>query len=79
MYFQINSKKQIMKAPSCLNSVVYAGKKCGNFDSDDAIPASNDLTDLSEADLSNLSSDAIRELADYIIPGISAPSRIPWP
>ena len=48
------------------------------FNSDNAIPASNDLTDSSEADLSNLSSDAIRELSDYIIPGISAPSRTPW-
>ncbi len=39
------------------------------FDSDDAIPASNNLTDLSEADLSNLS---------FIIPGISDPSRTLW-
>ena len=37
------------------------------FDSDEAISVVNDLTDLSEADLSALSSDAIRELADYII------------
>ena len=37
------------------------------FSSDDAIPVLNDLTDLSEADLTNLSTDAIRELADYII------------
>ena len=37
------------------------------FGSDDAIPVLNDLTDLSEADLSILSSNAIQELADYII------------
>jgi hypothetical protein len=37
------------------------------FGSNDAIPVLNDLTDLSEADLSILSSDAIQELADYII------------
>ena len=37
------------------------------FDSSDAIPVTNDLTDLSEADLNHLSSEAIRELADYII------------
>ena len=37
------------------------------FGSDDAIPVLNGLTDLSEADFSNLSSDAIQELADYII------------
>ena len=37
------------------------------FSSDDAIPVLNDLTDLSEADLSNLSTEAIQELADYII------------
>ena len=37
------------------------------FGSDDAIPVLNGLTDLSEADLTNLSSGAIKELADYII------------
>lgn len=36
------------------------------FRSDNAIPVLNDLTDLSEADLTNLSSKAIEELADYI-------------
>ena len=36
------------------------------FSSDEAIPILNDLTDLSEADLTNLSSGAIQELADYI-------------
>jgi len=36
------------------------------FSSDEAIPVLNDLTDLSEADLTNLSSGAIQELADYI-------------
>ena len=33
----------------------------------DRIPATNNLTDISEADLTNLSSDAIRELSDYIL------------
>jgi hypothetical protein len=36
------------------------------FSSGEAIPVLNDLTDLSEADLTNLSSGAIQELADYI-------------
>ena len=36
------------------------------FGSDEAIPVLNDLTDLSEADLTNLSSDAIQKLAEYI-------------
>ena len=36
------------------------------FSGDDAIPVLNDLTDLSEADLTHLSRDAIQELANYI-------------
>ena len=37
------------------------------FGSDNGILTSNGLTDLSEADLTNFSNDAIRELADYVI------------
>ena len=36
------------------------------FNSDEAIPVLSDLTDLSEADLTQLSRDAIQELANYI-------------
>ena len=36
------------------------------FGSDAALPVLNDLTDLSEADLTNVSNDAIHKLADYI-------------
>ena len=36
------------------------------FGSDEALPVNNDLTDLSECDLTILSVDAIQELSDYI-------------
>lgn len=36
------------------------------FNINGGTPATNDLTDLSESDLSNLSSDAIRNLSNYI-------------
>jgi hypothetical protein len=59
-YLEIKYKGQIS------DSEVLSAYK-SHFDSDNAIPVSNGLTDLSEADLTNFSSDAIRKLADYII------------
>lgn len=59
-YLEINYKGQISDSEVLIAYESY-------FNSNDAISASNDLTDLSEADLSYLSKDAIQELSDYII------------
>ena len=58
-YLEIKYKGQIS------DSEVLSAYK-SYFSSDDSIQVSNDLTDLSEADFTNFSNDAIQELAVYI-------------
>ena len=59
-YLEIKHKGQISDSELLSAYTSY-------FGSDYAIPVLNDFTDLSEADLTNLSTEAIQELADYII------------